>query len=407
MKHLFKLTILMLCFWAILPFMHAQPDSTRQLIGFAHDNTPIHSLQFSKDGKYLMAISSSVVIWDIAKKEKVFTHTMPNMVQNACLAKDTNLLAIRHNDNEIIIMEANNRTVRQTILLNQEHSFVKIVAFVRENQVLMVQQERFHYFYSLKTGALINKQPILGLQYFMNGWDRLTAVVEQNKIKIHNFENNQFLGAIEDESNGAFQQLHYCGSLVAVQRDNKIHLWETFTYKSLIPKYLNICHLAKNETFFGFDHSGLYYLAGYDTLKLWDTSTKSDKWVNTPLIFGNKITAVNFSPLRTYTYNDTTYVMSNDTYLAAGDAFGNIKIWQFSDENVVAHYYKDEIENEFKLIRRSHWSETKDQKEMERRKQKSRRAINNKYLGIYWEKLVTEQSPINLFLEAHFAPKKE
>jgi WD40 repeat protein len=399
MKYLFKLSIFALCFWGILPIMDAQPDSTRRLIGFAHDNTPIHSLQFSKDGNYLMAISGSVVIWDVAKREKVFTHTMPNMIQNACLAKDTNLLAIRHKDNEIFIMEANHRTVLHQIpLMNPEHAFVKIVAFVHENQSLMVQQDRFHYFYDIKTGKLTHKQAILSPQYFINGWDSLITTVEQNKIKIYNVYTNQFLNQMDDESNGTFQQLHYYGPFMAIRRDDKIHLCETATYKSLIPNYLNICYLAEKETFFGLDLFGNYYLVGYDTLKLWDATPTSEKWVRTPLIFGNKITNATFSP----------YISYKDTiYLAAGDALGNIKIWAFTDENVAAHYYKDEIQKEIAQIRQPYGISSEGERDRVEWYYKKIRSIHNKYLGKYSEKITSGKLPIDLFYEDQFPPEKK
>ncbi len=397
MKHLVKLGTFMVCFGTFLPFTHAQPDSARQLIGFAHDNTPIHDLQFSKDGKYLMAISGSVVIWDIAKREKVFTHTMPNMAQNACLAKDTNLLAIKHNDIEIMIMEANNRTVPHQIRLDKEHSFVKIVAFAHKNQLLIVQQDSLHYFYHIRTGKIIKKQAVHALKYVIGARDSLFATIYEDEIKIYDFKSNQFLASLNDVPSGNFKTLCFDkrGQFIAIQKNNEVHLFETRHYKSLIPKYIRTCELNANEDFFGLDPSQHFYLAGYDTLKLWDMSEvkenygplhwkRPEKWTNTPLIFGRKITSVVFNP--------------KSNYLAAGSINGDIKIWLFSNENVAAHYYNAAYEAEERLIRYS--GEYELPAERAARIQKSKRAIRNKYLGMYEEKITTEKSPLELFLES-------
>jgi WD40 repeat protein len=393
MKYLFKLFIFALCFWTILPILYAQPDSTRRLIGFVHDNTPIHSLQFSNDGNYLMAISGSVVIWDIAKSEKVFTHTMPNMSQNACLAKDTNLLAIRHNDNEIIIMEANHRTVLHQIrLMNQEHAFVKIVAFVHENQSLMVQQDRFHYIYELKTGSLQRKYEVNPEQpYFISFNEKFAVTIDtaNYQFQLFDFQSNKSLAYFKYGKGEPFKSLDIDISLdtftqvIVTQTGNKVRFWETFTYQRIPTKFIPEYELSEKERFWGVTKDLQYFLYGHDTLKM--RYLNNGRVLSPVLVMGTEITACTMS--------------SDAKYLVAGDALGNIKIWIYVDETLSALYYKTEIETESKLIRGRHWEETNDKQEIERRKQKSRRAISNKYLGLYGEKMTTEKSPIDLFYE--------
>jgi WD40 repeat protein len=395
MKHLFKLGSFILCLGTFLPLTHAQPNSDN-IIGFAHDNTPIHSLQFTQDGKYLMAISGSVVIWDVAKKEKVFTHTMPNMVQNACLAKDTNLFAIKHNHNEILIMEANRRTEIQTIRLNPAHEFVKIVAFGRENQVLVIQQANFHYIYELKTGLLQRKYEVNPKQpYFISGNGNILISVDtmNYQFQLFDFQSNKSLAYLKYGKGETFKSLHLdiawdtLNQAILTHTGNKVRFWETFTYQRIPTKFIPEYELSGKERFWGLTKDCFYSLYGHDTLKM--RYLNSGHVLSPVLVMGTEISSV---------------IMSTDgKYLAAGDAFGNIKIWNYANETISALFYKTEIETEIKLLSPRHWDDTNDANDpqvIQRRRKKSGRAIKNKYLGIYSEKITTDKSPIELFLES-------
>ena len=105
---------------------------------------------------------------------------------------------------------------------------------------------------------------------------------------------------------------------------------------------------------------------------MWELRTKKE--ILTPIIAEGKISAIAAS--------------ADGKYLACGDTRGNIKVWEFSDENMSAAYFSREIDNEIRQMPPKKEFEKTD--DFAKRRQKLIRSIYSKYLTQYVEKTTTE-----------------
>jgi WD40 repeat protein len=370
------------------------------IVSFFHDATKVRSLSFSGNGKFLIAksgeevivnpkgmtVSPSIHVWELETKRKARTFAEKELGRASCVSWDGNLLAFREANN-INIMDLNTQKVINTIRFSENrNSFAKPLSFTYENKSLIVEQGNVCTAYTVGTGQYEREFSSNGLSRYFSSDDAYFIEGFVDSIRLVDFQKNREMamfrcgqGAKPEELKAVYFSPE--NKFFATHSDNKLRLWETNTPALISPSYMPAMFIGFKENFFGFSTDGRYFVGGNDTVKLWDLTNRKE--IVTPLNFESKISAASFSP--------------DGKYLAAGDAKGNIKVWNFSDETISGVYYRREIETEVSLIRPK--GEFEREIEYVKRVQKSKRAINNKYLGLYSEKVTTDRTPQDRFLE--------
>jgi WD40 repeat protein len=370
------------------------------IMSFFHDATKVRSLGFSGNGKLLIAksgdeviintkgitVSPSIHVWELETKRKARSFSEKELGRASCVSWDGNLLAFREANN-INIMDLNTQKVINTIRFSENrNSFAKPLAFTAENKSLIVEQGNVCTSYTVGTGQYEREFTSNGISRYFSTDDAFFIEGFMDSVRLVNFQNNREMamfrcgqGAKPEELKSVYFSPE--NKFFATHSDNKLRLWETNTPALIQPVYMPAMFIGIKDNFFGFSTDGRYFVGGNDTVKLWDLTNRKE--IVTPLSFESKITTAAFSP--------------DGKYLAAGDSKGNIKVWNFTDETISSVYYKREIETEVNLIRPK--GEFEREIEYVKRVQKSKRAINNKYLGLYSEKVTTDKTPQDRFLE--------
>jgi WD40 repeat protein len=393
-----RMTMAAFCLSSLVTSAAAQGGDN--IISFFHDATKVRSLGFSGNGKFLIAksgeevivnpkgmtVSPSIHVWELETKRKARTFAERELGRASCVSWDGNLLAFREANN-INIMDLNTQKVINTIRFSENrNSFAKPVAFTSENKSLIVEQGNVCTSYTVGTGQYEREFSSNGLSRYFSPDDAYFIEGFVDSVRLVDFQKNKELaifrcgqGAKPEELKSVYFSPE--NKFFATHSDNKVRLWETVTPALIQPKYMPAMFIGVKDNFFGFSTDGRYFVGGNDTVKLWDLTNRKE--IITPLSFESKISAAAFSP--------------DGKYLAAGDSKGNIKVWNFTDETISSVYYQKEIQTEYNLIRPR--GEFEREIEWVKRVQKSKRAINNKYLGLYSEKVTTDKSPQDRFLE--------
>ncbi|MEO0044059.1 MAG: hypothetical protein RL329_3507 [Bacteroidota bacterium] len=393
-----KITMTAFCLSSFVTSAVAQGGDN--IMSFFHDATKVRSLGFSGNGRLLIAksgedviinnkgiiVSPSIHVWELETKRKVRSFSEKELGRASCVSPDGNLLAFREANN-INIMDLNTQKVINTIRFSENrNSFAKPVAFTMENRSLIVEQGNVCTSYAVGSGQYEREFSSNGLTRYFSTDDVYFIEGFVDSIRLVDFAKNREAaifrcgqGAKPEELKSVFFSPE--NKFFATHSDNKVRLWETNTPALMQAAYMPTMFIGMKDNFFGFSTDGRYFVGGNDTLKLWDLTNRKE--IITPLNFESKITTAAFSP--------------DGKYLAAGDSKGNIKVWNFTDETISGVYYKREIETEVNLIRPK--GEFEKEIEYIKRVQKSKRAINNKYLGLYSEKVTTDKTPQDRFLE--------
>lgn len=387
-KYLIQFIYCTLCFLSTV--CNGQQNIANSDIILSQDTAPIRQLHFNSNGKYLTVISSSIVIWEIATKRKIFTYKLEKE-HGCCVSKDGNALAIKHKQNEIFILHLNLKKAKYNCTSTKlQNRFDKIIGFVAQNQSLVVQQGNFHCIYGWQTGILQRKYKANPTHsYFISSNEQFAIEVDtmNHQFQLFDFQRNTSLAYFKYGKGEVFKNLYFdvdtMNRVIITHTGNKVRFWETFTCQRIPTKFIPEYEVSENERFWGLTHDFHYTVYGHDTLKM--NYLLSKQTLSPVLIMEQVITAVALS--------------KNSEYLAAGSGNGDIKICALNSEKLSAIYFAKNIETERHLIRPTSGEERPQ--DYVKRVKRSRQAILNKYLGFYNEMIAMnpyDKSLLQLFL---------
>jgi WD40 repeat protein len=359
---------------------HAQND----VVTLIYDNTRVRDLTFTADGKHLIAKSGDDVItnnrgtitspcihvWDLETKRNTARFAEKDMGRASCISNDGNIIAFKEKSN-IIVMDIPTRKIISTIKFS-DNKLARPISIVNENKGLVIEQNNLSLVYDIsgETGKFEREYASNGSTHYFSSNDVHVIDGFVDNFKLIEFKSGKELNAFE------------CGKeelktvvfspenrFVAILSDNKVRLWDMQSYKMA-----HTLPIGQKDNIFCISSDGRYVIGGNDTLKIWELKTRKE--IKTHIGFESRITAAAISP--------------DGRYLICGDSKGFMKLWNFTDENMAAQYFSREIENEDELIPgQKEFEKTAD---FNKRKQKLKRSIRNKYLSQYIEKISTEKT---------------
>ena len=377
-------------FMLIFSPIHAQ---TNDLTTYIHDNNKIKQVIFSNDGKFIsaksgesvvvnrgMVVSPSIEVWEIETGKKVMSMADRELARASCFSQDGSMLAFREKNNINIMDISTQRVVSNVMFSDKKSDFARPIAFTSDNKSIIIEKGTTSALYSVETGQYERDFYTKGMNPSKSSDDRYMIKAFVDNFCLYDFATAKeihtfYCGGEKAAKTGEeLKSINFTpdNRFVATLSGVKVSLWDLQTFK-----VVQSFPVGKNDQMFGFNSDGRYLVGGADTLKMWEV--KTGKEISTPIYSeteGYPITCASFSP--------------DSKYLSAGDAKGVIKVWYYSEENVAQAYYGREIRNEIKAIPVKDEFERTD--EYNRRFQKKQKAIVERYVTQYGEKMNSEST---------------
>lgn len=360
-----------------------------------HDNTRIRELTFSGNGKFLIAksgdevvlnqkgivTSPSITLWEVDSRRKMMNMAEKEIGRASCISNDGSFFAFRESSREmrdknmINVMDMTTKKVTSVVRFT-DNKFSRPLFFLNENKSLLIEQGTRLMIYDITipeakferefTGSGTNHYLSTDDAYFLEQYVDSINVIDFKTIKQITSISCRQGNKPEEIKNVIFSPDN---RFVATLSLNKVRLWDLMSSK--------VAHqftIGEKEEIFCFTPDGRYLVGGNDTIKLYELRSK--RAIVTPIVCEGKISTAAISP--------------DSRYLVCGDSKGYVKTWNFSDENVANLYFNREIQNEVAQIPLKKEFEKTD--DYNKRVQKLKRSIQNKYLGQYIEKISTERT---------------
>ncbi len=369
-------------------FCQLQTKAQTDVIIMQHDNTRIRELAFGANGKALVVrsgdevqvnsrgivTSPSIHVWEMDGKRKTMAIADREYGRAAVIARDGSLLAFREK-NTINVMDMTTKRVVSTVKF-EDSKFARPISFCNEKRGLVVEQGNKCLIYDIQNAEAryIRDYSAPGLSHLVTNDDNFAIETFGDSFRLMDFRGGRILHEFPMMDRGKSEELRGVAispdnRFIATCSDNKVRLWDMITTKQA-----HTFNILPKDNIFCFSTDGRYLIGGSDTLKIWELRGKKE--IFTPMIAEGKISAVTMS--------------QDGKYLVCGDTKGNIRLWEFSDENMSALYFAREIKNEIAQIG--------DKKEFEKvedynkRVQKFTRLSFNKYLSQYVDKITNEKT---------------
>ena len=378
-------------------FFQTQIKAQSDVVIMQHDNTRIRELAFGANGKALIVrsgdevqvnsrgivTSPSIHVWELEGKRKTMAIADREYGRAAVIARDGSLLAFREK-NSINVMDMTSKRVISTIKFD-DNKFARPITFCNEKRGLVVEQGSKCLIYDIQNAEarFIREYAAPGLSHLVTSDDKFAIETFGDSFRLMDFRGNRMLHEFPMMDRGKAEELRGVAispdnRFIATCSDNKVRLWDMETNKEA-----HRFNILPKDNIFCFSPDGRYLVGGSDTLKIWELRGKKE--IATPMIAEGKISAVTMSP--------------DNKFLACGDTKGNIRLWEFSDENMSALFFTREIDNEVRQIKIQGEFEKKE--DYEKRKQKFMRLVNNKYLSQYVDKITSEKTIQEQWIEEY------
>jgi WD domain, G-beta repeat len=369
-------------------FFQWQTKAQSDVVIMQHDNTRIRELAFGANGKALIVrsgdevqvnsrgivTSPSIQVWEMEGKRKTMAIADREYGRAAIIARDGSLLAFREK-NTINVMDMTSKRVISTIKF-EDSKFARPITFCNEKRGLVVEQGNKCLIYDIQNAEarFIRDYSAPGFSHLVTNDDRFAIETFGDSFRLMNFREGRILHEFPMMDRGKSEELRGVAispenRFLATCSDNKVRLWDLETNKQA-----HTFNILPKDNIFCFSPDGRYLIGGSDTLKIWELRGKKE--IRTSIIAEGKISAVTMS--------------ADSKFLACGDTKGNIRLWEFSDENMSSLYFTREIKNEIDQIKaRTEFEKSED---YEKRKQKFTRMVDNKYLSQYVDKVTSEKT---------------
>jgi WD40 repeat protein len=385
-------------FWLIVFTLFFQTQIKAQVtdvVIMQHDNTRIRELAFGANGKALIVrsgdevqvnsrgivTSPSIHVWEMDGKRKTMAIADREYGRAAVIARDGSLLAFREK-NSINVMDMTSKRVVSVVKFD-DNKFSRPIAFCNEKRGLVVEQGNKCLIYDIQNSEarFIRDYSAPGLSHLVTSDDNYGIETFGDSFRLMEFRTGRALHEFPMVDRGKSEELRGVAispenRFIATCSDNKVRLWDMITNKQV-----HTFNILPKDNIFCFSPDGRYLIGGSDTLKIWELRGKKE--IATTMIAEGKISAVTMS--------------QDGKFLACGDTKGNIRLWEFSEENMSALYFAREIKRETEQIKdRSEFEKIED---YNKRKQKFTRSIGNKYLSQYVDKTSNEKTIQEQFAE--------
>lgn len=272
-------------------------------------------------------------------------------------------------------MDMTSKRVVSTIKF-EDNKFSRPIAFCNEKRGLVVEQGNKCLIYDIQNSEAryIRDYKADGLSHLVSTDDNYAIETFGDSFRLMDFRTGRVIHEFPMLDKGKSEELRGVAvspenRFIATCSDNKVRLWDMITTKQV-----HSFNILPKDNIFCFSTDGRYIIGGSDTLKIWEMRSKKE--ILTPIVAEGKISAVTMS--------------QDGKFLACGDTKGNIRLWEFSEENMSALYFIREIKNEVTQIRDK--TEFEKLEEFNKRKQKLTRSISNKYLSQYVDKITNEKT---------------
>jgi hypothetical protein len=384
-------------FWLIVftLFFQTQTKAQIDVVIMQHDNTRIRELAFGANGKALIVrsgdevqvnsrgivTSPSIHVWEMDGKRKTMAIADREYGRAAVIARDGSLLAFREKST-INVMDMTTKRVISTVKFD-DNKFARPITFCNEKRGLVVEQGNKCLIYDIQNpeARYIRDYKAEGMSHLVTNDDKFAIETFGDSFRLMDFRAGTILHEFPMMDRGKSEELRGVAispdnRFIATCSDNKVRLWDMETHKQA-----HTFNILPKDNIFAFSPDGRYLVGGSDTLKIWELRGKKE--IATTIIAEGKISAVTMSP--------------DSKFLACGDTKGNIRLWEFSDENMSALFFAREIKFEIKQIKDQGEFEKKD--DYEKRKQKFTRLVYNKYLSQYVDKVTSEKTIQDQWIE--------
>jgi WD40 repeat protein len=384
-------------FWLIVftLFSHLQIKAQTEVVIMQHDNTRIRELAFGAGGKALIVrsgdevqvnsrgivTSPSIHVWEMDGKRKTMAIADREYGRAAVIARDGSLLAFREK-NSINVMDMTSKRVVSTVKF-EDNKFSRPIAFCNEKRGLVVEQGNKCLIYDIQNSEarFIRDYSAPGLSHMVSNDDAYAIETFGDSFRLMDFRLGKTLHEFPMVERGKSEELRGVAispenRFIATCSDNKVRLWDMLSNKQV-----HTFNILPKDNIFCFSPDGRYLIGGSDTLKIWELRGKKE--IATPMIAEGKVSAVTMS--------------QDGKFLACGDTKGNIRLWEFSEENMSSLFFTREIRNEREQIRPKGEFEKED--DYQKRKQKVIRSISNKYLSQYVDKTTNEKTVQEQWIE--------
>ncbi len=369
-------------------FFHPQIKAQTDVVIMQHDNTRIRELAFGANGKALIVrsgdevqvnsrgivTSPSIHVWEMDGKRKTMAIADREYGRAAVIARDGSLLAFREKSS-INVMDMTSKRVVSTIKFD-DNKFSRPIAFCNEKRGLVVEQGNKCLVYDIQNSEarFIRDYSAPGLSHLVTNDDNYAIETFGDSFRLMDFRGGRILHEFPMVDRGKSEELRGVAispdnRFIATCSDNKVRLWDMITTKQA-----HSFNILPKDNIFCFSTDGRYLIGGSDTLKIWEL--KGKKEIYTTMVAEGKISAVTMS--------------QDGKFLACGDTKGNIRLWEFSDENMSALYFAREIKYEIAQIApQKEFEKTED---FNKRVQKFTRSTYNKFLSQYVDKITNEKT---------------
>jgi WD40 repeat protein len=351
-----------------------------QLLTLQGHGQPVMQLQFGQDQNELFVQygkpfskthgnTPTYYAWNLETKRRteLFSEQISQLSPNG-------QFIARIRANQLEILDRNIQKIIHTIPMEQTIGLH--LTFMADNSSLLVQNNQKFSLFNLEQGKFTHHWQHFGdtkFDFNTSFW----VQSEGDSIRMQNMFTQKWLNTVRIPHGEHLKNIIFSPELIffITHSDQYLRLWETFT-PALVPKeFAKTVEIGKNDRFWGLCPEGRHLLVGKDTLKLYIMSR--NKIIVTPLAFEHPITNVTWS----------------GHSVAAADQQGNVKTWIATDETMSQLIYQKEIEMDASLIRCRDCEGISP----EIIKKKVMRSAQNKYLGIYTENLVTNQTPQDMY----------
>jgi WD40 repeat protein len=386
-----------LTFWLIVftLFFQNQTKAQSDVVIMQHDNTRIRELAFGANGKALIVrsgdevqvnsrgivTSPSIHVWEMDGKRKTMAIADREYGRAAVIARDGSLLAFREK-NSINVMDMTSKRVVSTIKFD-DNKFSRPISFCNEKRGLVVEQGNKCLIYDIQNAEarFIRDYSAPGLSHLVTNDDNYAIETFGDSFRLMDFRGGRVSHEFPMLDKGKSEELRGVAispdnRFIATCSDNKVRLWDMITTKQA-----HSFNILPKDNIFCFSTDGRYLLGGSDTLKIWELKNKKE--IYTKMYAEGKISAVTMS--------------QDGKFLACGDTKGNIRLWEFSDENMSALFFSREINYEINQIPQKKEFEKSD--DYLKRVQKITRSIYNKFLSQYVDKITNEKTVQEQWIE--------
>jgi WD40 repeat protein len=384
----YPLSIQALCLIVFTFLGQYQVKAQTDVVIMQHDNTRIRELAFGANGKALIArsgdevqtnsrgivTSPSIHVWEMDGKRKTMAIADREYGRAAVIARDGSLLAFREKS-AINVMDMTSKRIVSTIKF-EDNKFSRPIAFCNDKRGLVIEQGNKCLIYDIQNAEarFIRDYSAPGLSHMVTNDDNYAIETFGDSFRLMDFRGGRALHEFPMIDKGKSEELRGVAispenRFIATCSDNKVRLWDMATTKQA-----HSFNILPKDNIFCFSTDGRYLIGGSDTLKIWELRSKKE--IASPMIAEGKISAVTMS--------------QDGKFLACGDTKGNIRLWEFSDENMSALYFRREMDNENAQIPiKKEFEKTDDYL---KRVQKLKRSISNKYLSQYVDKISNEKT---------------